>query len=268
MNEITELRTQKKIIKRYKRLLKVILLTIDKEFKGLDVYLIDILMINRLCKKINKLIDDFYIEQMSMILLEININIGRNYLFLGDLADIELTKPTRELINKILINKNTGYSLLHEIKKNKIALKKGIKSKIMRNIITDRSMQSVNRDIRDLVYNKVYGRTVGDAAKVLRTFRTEYTRTRTLAKLYASEELQKQGFKVVKTWDYTYESRRPRPRHLAANGMMADEKGYFTFYSEGHGNVKTQGPGLFGIASEDINCRCDTEYLVIDGPIL
>ena len=50
--------------------------------------------------------------------------------------------------------------------------------------------------------------------------------------------------------------------------MMADKDGYFTFYSEGHGNVKTQGPGLFNIASEDINCRCDTEYIVIDGPIL
>lgn len=214
------------------------------------------------------MIDDFYIEQMSIILLEIHVNIDRNYLFLGDLADIELESPSMSLINKILVNQNTGYSLLHEIKKNKIALKKGIKSKIMRNIIIDRSMKSINKDIKDLVYNKVYGRTVGDAAKVLRTFRTEYTRTRTLAKLYAAEELEDLGYSMVKSWDYTFESKKPRPRHLAANGMMADSHGYFTFYSEGHGNVKTQGPGLFNIASEDINCRCDIEYVVIDGPIL
>lgn len=268
MNEITELKTQRKIIRNYKRLVKTISLTVNKEFKGIDIYLIDILMINRLCKKINKLIDNFYIEQTSTILIEITANINRNYLFLGDLADIKIDKPTRELINKILVNQNTGYSLLHEIKKNKISLKKGIKSKIMRNIITDRSMKSVNKDIRDLVYNKVYGRTVGDASKILRTFRTEYTRTRTLAKLYASEELKEQGYDITKNWVYTFESKRPRPRHLDANGMRADKNGYFTFYSEGHGHVKTQGPGLFNIASEDINCRCDTEYLVISGPIL
>lgn len=73
----------------------------------------------------------------------------------------------------------------------------------------------------------------------------------------AVKELEERGYTVTKSWLYTYEAKVPRPSHLASDGMTADDEGYFII--DGY---KTKGPGLFGIASEDINCRCDTEYYV------
>ena len=67
--------------------------------------------------------------------------------------------------------------------------------------------------------------------------------------------------KCYRTWVYTYESKKPRPSHLQSNGLRENANGYFII-----DGIKTLGPGLFHIASQDINCRCDTDVFV--GPTL
>jgi hypothetical protein len=53
------------------------------------------------------------------------------------------------------------------------------------------------------------------------------------------------------------ETGSPREEHVQSNGLRENSQGYFSI-----NGYLTKGPGLFGIPSEDINCRCDTEIYV------
>lgn len=215
--------------------------------------LLDIISVNLLYNKIEKIIDNLYLELNELILKEIIENINRNANLLFDIADLS----GKINYKNILMNPNTKHSISFELKRNKTRLKNNIKRILKDN--TD--FTEINKQIKRLVYNKIYGKTNGDAAKTLRTFRTEYCRTRTQAKLDAIESLEKQGYEVTRHWLYTYEAKVPRPGHLASDGISENDEGYFII--DGY---KTKGPGLFGIASEDINCRCDTECFVTERP--
>lgn len=213
----------------------------------------DIIAVDLMYRRINKIIDNLYLELNDLILKEIIDNINRNADLLFNIADV-----TKKINYKnILINPNTKHSISFELKRNKTRLKNNIK----RAIENSSSLDEINKELKRLVYNKVYGKTNGDGAKTLRIFRTEYTRTRTQAKLEAVEELQKEGYEVTRHWLYTYEAKVPRPEHLASDGMSENNDGYFII-----NGYKTKGPGLFGIASEDINCRCDTECFITERP--
>ena len=60
-------------------------------------------------------------------------------------------------------------------------------------------------------------------------------------------------------WMATKDS-RTRPSHVALGGKKADKDGYF--YS---GEYKTKYPGGFGVAKEDIRCRCTIVAVDIAG---
>jgi SPP1 gp7 family putative phage head morphogenesis protein len=60
-------------------------------------------------------------------------------------------------------------------------------------------------------------------------------------------------------WMATKDS-RTRPSHVALDGKKADKDGYF--YS---GEYKTKYPGGFGVAKEDIHCRCTIVAVDIEG---
>lgn len=207
-----------------------------------------------------KIIDDELEETNVVIKREIVKNVQRNYFLLGELAEYTLPPLTKKQIKDILFNPNVRKSLYKQLKINKNFLKRGIINEIKSNIIMNKPIAEIETKIGNMIYKSIYGKTKGDAAKLLRTFRTEYTRTRTLAKLTAAEELKKEGFDIHRTWVYTYEAMKPRPAHVEAHGRM-DVKGWFII--DGY---KTRGPGLFGRADQDINCRCDTEVII--GPKL
>lgn len=59
------------------------------------------------------------------------------------------------------------------------------------------------------------------------------------------------GIEIEKVWTATLDN-RTRDTHGQMDGQVADEDGMFTL----PGGAKTAGPGLSGIAEEDINCRC------------
>lgn len=208
-------------------------------------------------KKLDKIIDNMYKEINEVIQTELIDNINRNADLLFNIADID-KKLHLYQINSIMKNTNTNHTVAFELNKNKIKLKNNLRRALVDAIENNEDLTIINKRIKNLVYNKVYGKTKGDGAKTLRTFRTEYTRTRTQAKLEAIQEIEKDGYTATRHWLYTFESKTPRPSHLASDGLAENEQGYFII--DGY---KTKGPGLFGIASEDINCRCDTEVYVI-----
>ena len=73
-------------------------------------------------------------------------------------------------------------------------------------------------------------------------------------KNYYKSEAQLQaivGLDVIKTWKHNGGSKEPRETHIQASGQIADKDGYFQV-----GDYKTTAPQHFGIADQDIYCRC------------
>jgi len=91
-----------------------------------------------------------------------------------------------------------------------------------------------------------------DAVKSKRVVQTEAHRVREESKQQSYEKAAKMGIEFEKVWVSTLDS-RTRKDHQKLDGQIADKDGYFHI-----GRFKTKSPGNFGIASEDINCRCTT----------
>lgn len=206
-------------------------------------------------KKVEKVVDKMYLQLKKIIFDEFYETIYDNYNLLYDIMDVDKTLDKKKA-NEIINNPNTKHSINFELENNKKKLKNKIYSEI-ESKKDDMTYKELANKIKTMVYRKSYGQVKGDCYKTLRIYITEHTRMRSQAKLEACEELKKQGYNVSRRWLYTYESKEPREAHLRSNGLAENYNGYFII--NGH---RTKGPGLFGIASEDINCRCDTECYV------
>lgn len=102
-------------------------------------------------------------------------------------------------------------------------------------------------------------------SRLMRISRTENTQMRSKVKLDIQTELEKQGIEVKRRWVHTLynpnaiitDTYEPRLDHLALNGVLEDDRGYF------HTPLgSSKAPGMFGIAQEDINCRCDIDFVL------
>lgn len=94
-----------------------------------------------------------------------------------------------------------------------------------------------------------------DKRKAQLIARTEAGRAQSLGK-EASYQQASKYVDVIKTWDAALDS-RTRTTHQRLDGQTADEEGLF--YSSG---ASAPQPRLFGIAKEDIQCRCATRVSV------
>jgi len=97
------------------------------------------------------------------------------------------------------------------------------------------------------------------AGRAVRIVRTETHRIQNQGMIDGLDTTNKSakllGLEVEKFWQHN--SRRdPRSEHIKMDGQTADEKGMFHFVSGDNAGKKTPGPGLSGIADEDINCGC------------
>lgn len=96
-------------------------------------------------------------------------------------------------------------------------------------------------------YATLRGGALGRAKLIVRI---EGNRIANAARLEAARTAKQQGADLVKQWDSTMD-KKTRPHHVQLDGQVRelDEP----FEVDGR---KAQAPGKFGIASEDINCRC------------
>jgi uncharacterized protein with gpF-like domain len=86
--------------------------------------------------------------------------------------------------------------------------------------------------------------------------RTEGGRCRSLATMEANREIVDLGIDIQKQWSATLD-RRTRHDHQELDGQIQDIDESFTLRG-----MEADMPRLFGIAAEDINCRCCTINLV------
>lgn len=127
-------------------------------------------------------------------------------------------------------------------------LNKRVKDAINETLIQGYGIAKTSRNLRDKIERSAYETT--------RILRTETTRARGASRNLAFDKSkqsgEKLGIQVDHVWIATFDQ-NTRPTHQRLDGQKADEDGYWSI-----DGLRTQGPGLFGVAAEDINCRCTT----------
>ena len=141
-------------------------------------------------------------------------------------------------------------------------LDKKVKSQIL-NALNTKDIQGVIDLLETTLKNEKKSQSLVNS--LMRVFRTESTQMRSQLKLDLQRELAEQGIKVKRRWVHTLynpsnvilDNYTPREEHLMMHGQVEDDSGYF------HGvNADTKAPGMFGLPEEDINCRCDVEFIL------
>lgn len=121
-------------------------------------------------------------------------------------------------------------------------LKKRVANNISRGIATADSYQNIARNIAN-----------GTNISINRTMtiaRTEGHRIQVQATSDAQHDAKDKGADVVKQWDSTLDG-RTRPHHRQLDGQLRELDEPFEV-----DGMKVKYPSGFGIAAEDINCRC------------
>lgn len=103
-------------------------------------------------------------------------------------------------------------------------------------------------------YRKDSNNVRGLSGQIVRTYTTEYTRTSSLLTDYDYINMPN----LEKQWVYTYESKTRRIHHHAHDGVVSVNGNFIV------DGLVTRGPGLFGVPSQDMNCRCRVK--LVDEP--
>jgi len=147
-----------------------------------------------------------------------------------------------KVIEASIQNPLSGLKLDDVLIKNRNNIITNVRQQITQGLILGESYPKIARRMKDTFE--------GDAAKALRVARTESHRVQTEGRLASMDHAQSKGVKMVKVWVASLDA-AVRDTHAALDGQKVgmDE----LFYIRG---MSAKAPGLFGIAAEDINCRC------------
>jgi SPP1 gp7 family putative phage head morphogenesis protein len=128
-----------------------------------------------------------------------------------------------------------GYSRYEQLTKERQAMVQGF--------VNGDSYRRMAQNLTD-VFDKSYN-------DVIRILRTEGTRSSNYAQVDLYDRAEAKGIDIVRIWKATLDD-KTRQDHRELDGEEADEDGYFYL-----GKLKAKCPGDFGVAEEDINCRCN-----------
>lgn len=168
--------------------------------------------------------------------------------FIGSMFDMQgqgvpLILPLdAEQIAKAVSLTGDEIKLSKKLYDNTSKLKKNVRNEIARGLSTGASYQDMARNLKNYT-NANYNRAV-------RIARTEGHRVQASATYDAQIRAKEKGADVVKQWDSTMDS-STRENHVYLDGQIRelDEPFEIGFYKAKH-------PGAFGVAAEDVNCRC------------
>lgn len=201
--------------------------------------------------------------------------------YVGEQAfDVNLTFDfvnRRNIITSLNTNPANGIKLNDILSKNLGVTKRKINGAINRTITQNRTLGQLSKDLRQILFDQRGNEVHGDAARAFRIARTETGRIKNAARMDAmnniSDQLQDQDeLKLKKEWLSTLDD-RTRPDHVRADGQNIDQKGVVRndsgsiiardglFHVGGH---TAPAPQQFGVAAQDINCRCTTIMTFFD----
>ena len=149
----------------------------------------------------------------------------------------------KQVVEALLIDTKLSDTLYKRIGIDITELKSKIKSVVSRGISQSYSYEKISKLIYDEFNNP--------ELNAIRIARTEGHRISQEATYNVQVEAKKNGADIVKEWDATLDS-KTRPSHQFLDGQIVDINKPF----KNADGDEAMYPGGFGIASEDINCRC------------
>lgn len=172
-----------------------------------------------------------------------NAHIGTLFDLQGQGVPLMLPLDQEQMISAITTNSKISAPLYNHLGFNVEFLKVEIMREISRGIAQELSYQEIARNLENT--------TNVDFNKCLRIAKTEGHRIQQEATYNVQKRAIQRGAKVVKQWDSTLD-KKTRKTHRELDGQIVGVDEYFTSLN-GH---KALYPGGFGVASEDVNCRC------------
>lgn len=147
-----------------------------------------------------------------------------------------------DMIRAITLNSKISEGLYKKLGIDTNMMKKRITAEVTRGIASGSSWEQIAKQI-GLKSNVTY-------TNAVRIARTEGHRIQQSSALDAMKKAKSKGADVVKQWDATLDG-NTRSTHRALDGQIAELNQKFHSVQ---GDV--EAPGMFGIPSEDCNCRC------------
>lgn len=173
--------------------------------------------------------------------------------FFGSLYDlhgqgIPLMFPInqKEVVAALQTDSRLSEGLYSRLGEDTAGLKKSIQTELSRGIANGSSWLDMAAKIAESMkspYNKALN-------KAIRIARTEGHRIQNKSAMDCQKKAKAAGADVVKQWDSTLDN-RTRPHHKQLDGQIREVEEPFEVAGR-----KAMAPGYFGVASEDINCRC------------
>jgi SPP1 gp7 family putative phage head morphogenesis protein len=236
--------------KRLKRILGEISMMYEKyEVEG-ALTMAEMSKYGRLSKSMQVIIEELtgtYKEAYKLIQTTMEEQYLEAYFRTAYLAEFEAQQAlgfgaiSKETLAASLANPIEFLTLSAIMERNRAQVIYKIQQEITEGLMAGESYSKMAKRLRD--------RLGMDARKSQLVARTEAGRAQSLAKEDAYQQAKKRA-NVQKVWDAALDS-RTRKTHQKLDGQKADEQGYFHL-----GNAKSVGPRLWGIAKEDIQCRC------------
>lgn len=124
------------------------------------------------------------------------------------------------------------------------SLRRNIKDDLTRVFLEGVSYQQASARLAELGYSSY--------RRALNITRTEAGRVQAVAREKSQQYAKSLGIEFDKVWVATLDG-RTRHNHAMLDGKKPDEEGYFEI-----NGLRTKQPHMFGVAGEDVNCRCRT----------
>lgn len=203
--------------------------------------------------------DAYYKNQFIMSWFSPSVDIALDFTLLPqDLVEMSVTgnlanwqKITDGFGDKKLYAPKEG-TLSSILKKNRQEEVLQINRAISSNLIQGNNYTTTARSVRNVIGTTVNGEVTGAMAKAMRIVRTETNRTYNAGAYANSMAVSEQGLDIKRVWVATLDG-NTRDRHQSLDGQAVGVDEPFK-----SGGAEAMYPGGFGIAAQDINCRCTT----------
>ena len=197
--------------------------------------------------QIKAILDDLYTKNFKTV--SEYLGTCYNDAFIGTLYDLQMQGiplifpiDQDQVVKALTTNSKISEGLYKKLGLNVDEFKKQIASELSRGISQAYSYQEIARNLKNV--------SNADFNKTYRIARTEGHRIQQEATFDCQCKAKDNGAKIVKQWDATLDS-RTRPDHIYLDGQIKETNEYFEV-----NGLKALYPSGFGVASEDVNCRC------------
>ena len=202
-------------------------------------------------KQIDGVLDDLNTKSFTTIAEYLTSSYEES--FFGTLYDLQgqgvpLLFPMNqdEIIRAIQVDSKISNGLYQRLGEDTDYLKKSIKAELSRGIAIGASWNAIALHIANGMnspFNKAYNNSI-------RIARTEGHRVQQASTFDCQLHAKSRGADIIKQWDSTLDG-KTRSTHIELDGQIRELEEPFEV-----AGMKAMYPSDFGIASEDVNCRC------------